>query len=498
LTNLSPAPIVNRTAWRSRAKRIADDRLRPKRRDFWLALLWTFLALHSFPTIVFADKLVLISPHWEGIRYEFERAFKASYQRETGRSVELDWLDVGGSSEVLRYIESEFKNKPKGIDIDILFGGGYDPYLALKKARLLEAYPLPKRLLDKIPPRLTGVPLYDPDYTWYGATLAGFGIVYNKVVLGLTRLPVLKTWEDLATPRAFGWVGSSDPRKSGSVHMVYEIILQAYGWEKGWKIITGMSANVRGFSNSASQVPKDVAIGEVAYGLAIDFYAWAQAKEAGANKIGFVMPDNLTIITPDAIAILKGAPNPEVAKAFLRFVMSEEGQKLWLLVEKAPGGPQRFQLNRFSVLPSLYNLPQQTTAVELNPFAWRSDFAFDAKLSAERWSIVNDLVGTLVIDQKHLLTRAWKEAIDSGSLSDREWQRLATMPISGEEALTFAKTKWKDPEFRNQKINEWIHFARSKYLAGVNPPIIRSEWYSLFGLLFISLGLMVYGRKRRS
>ena len=100
-----------------------------------------------------------------------------------------------------------------------------------------------------------------------------------------------------------------------------------------------------------------MAIGEVAYGLAIDFYAWAQVKEAGADKIGFVMPDNLTIITPDAIAILKGAANPEVAKAFIRFVMSEEGQKLWLLVEKAPGGPQRFQLNRFSVLPSFYKLP---------------------------------------------------------------------------------------------------------------------------------------------
>jgi len=498
LTKSSPAPIFNRTAWPSHANGVANRRWVPERRVFWLVLLLAFLEIDSFPTTALADKLVLISPHWEGIRYEFERGFKASYQRETGRSVELDWLDVGGSSEVLRYIESEYKSKPRGIDIDIFFGGGYDPYLALKKAQLLESYPLPKPLLDKLPQRLTGVPLYDPEYTWYGATLAGFGIIYNKVVLGLTKLPAITTWEDLASPRVFGWVGSSDPRKSGSVHMVYEIILQAYGWEKGWKIITGLSANVRGFSNSASQVPKDVAIGEVAYGLAIDFYAWAQVKEAGADKIGFVMPDNLTIITPDAIAILKGAPNLEVAKAFIRFVMSEEGQKLWLLVEKAPGGPQRFQLNRFSVLPSLYKLSPQTSAVQLNPFTWRSDFAFDPKLSAERWSIVNDLMGTLVIDQKHLLTRAWKEAIDNGGLSDREWQRLAAMPITEREALNLATTKWKDAEFRNQKINEWIYFARSKYLAGVNPPIIRSEWYSLFGLGFISLGLMVYGRKRRN
>jgi ABC-type Fe3+ transport system substrate-binding protein len=448
--------------------------------------------------LVFADKLVLLSPHWEGIRYEFERAFKARYQKDSGRTIELAWIDVGGSSETLRYIESEYTNKPRGIGIDIIFGGGYEPYLALKRAGLLETYTLPGPLLEKIPRSLAGVPLYDPEHTWYGATVAGFGIVYNKVVLGLTKLPVINTWEDLASPRAFGWVGSSDPRKSGSVHMVYEIILQAYGWEKGWRIITALGANVRSFTNSASQTPKDVTLGEVAYGLAIDFYAWAQVNEAGADKIGFVMPDNLTIITPDAIGILKGAPNREAAEAFIRFVMSEEGQKLWLLVDKAPGGPQRFQLNRFSVLPSLYGLPPEQTAVKIDPFSWRSDFTFDSKLSSERWSIVNDLIGALVIDQKHLLTRAWKVALDKGALSEQEWQRLAAMPISADEALAIAKTKWKDPEFRNQKLNEWIHFARSKYLSGVTPPIIRSEWYSLAAFAFLSLGLVGYSWKKWS
>src|SRR5215471_18334142 len=193
------------------------------------------------------DRLVLLSPHWKGIEEEFERAFKAHYQRETGRTVALEWMDVGGTSEVLRFIRSEFSNKPGGVDIDIFFGGGLQPYLALKQEHLLESYMLPQQLLEKIPPHLGGVPLYDPDYTWYGATLAGFGIVYNKVVLGLIKKPVISTWEGLASPAAFGWVGSSDPRKSGSIHMVYEIILQAYGWEKGWRIITGLGANVRNF-----------------------------------------------------------------------------------------------------------------------------------------------------------------------------------------------------------------------------------------------------------
>ena len=457
---------------------------------------WVFVfLLFNIPDLWSADRLVLISPHWEGIKYEFERAFKVRHQSETGRTVELEWIDVGGSSETLRYLESEFTNKPTGIGIDIFFGGGFDPYVALKNAHILESYTLPKSLLENIPPKLAGVPLYDPDHSWYGATLASFGIVYNKVVLRLTKLPVITTWEDLASPGAFGWVGSADPRKSGSVHLVYEIILQAYGWEKGWRIITGLGANVRNFTNSMTQTPKDVAIGEVAYGLAIDFYAWAQVKEAGSDKIGFVMPDNLTIITPDAIAILKGAPNPDVAKAFIRFVMSEEGQKLWMLVEKAVDGPQRFQLNRFSVLPSLYRLSAETIAVNLNPFSWRSDFDFDPKLSSERWSIVNDLIGSLIIDQKPLLTRAWKTALADG-LSEQEWQRLTAMPITADEALKLAKTKWTDPVFRNQKLNEWIDFARSKYLLGVEQPIARSEWYSLFAFVFLSLGLLAYSWKK--
>ena len=460
-----------------------------------LALAATLVIL---PDTARADRLVVLSPHWEGIRYEFERAFKSYYQSETGRSVELEWMDVGGTSETLRYVESEFNNKPNGIGIDVFFGGGYDPFLALKKSRLLEPYKLPAPQLDAIPAQLGGVPLYDPDHTWYGTTLAGFGIVYNKAVLDLTKLPVIHSWEDLASPKVFGWVGSSDPRKSGSIHMVYEIILQAYGWEKGWQIITTLGANVRSFTNSASQVPKDVAIGEVAYGLSIDFYAWAQVKEAGADKIGFIMPKNLTVITPDAIAILKGGTNPEVAKSFVRFVLSETGQKLWLLNQKTPGGPERFQLNRFSVLPSLYTLPTQNMAVKVNPFAWQSNFRFDSKLSAERWSIVNDLIGALIIDQKHLLTKAWKDTLANRNGHGKEQGRLLTMPISADEALTLATTKWKDPEFRNRKINEWTHFARSKYLAGVEPPIIRSEWYSLIAFALLSLGLVAYGRRKRN
>jgi len=126
-------------------------RFRMANRVFGFAVLPAILVINSYPIIVFADKLVLISPHWEGIRYEFERSFRASYQRETGRRVDLEWLDVGGSSETLRFINSEFKNKPNGIGIDILFGGGYEPYLELKKTAILSPTFYPSRFLTRSP-----------------------------------------------------------------------------------------------------------------------------------------------------------------------------------------------------------------------------------------------------------------------------------------------------------------------------------------------------------
>ena len=74
-------------------------------------MLSVFL-LSNVSVVGAADRLVLLSPHWEGIKNEFERAFKSQYLRQTGRTVELEWMDVGGTSEAMRFLRSEFKNKP--------------------------------------------------------------------------------------------------------------------------------------------------------------------------------------------------------------------------------------------------------------------------------------------------------------------------------------------------------------------------------------------------
>lgn len=462
--------------------------------------LFGFILFHSWSsaTVSAQDRLVIVSPHWEGIRYEFTRGFDAFYKKETGRTVEIEWMDVGGTSEIVRFIKSEYTRNSGGIGIDMMFGGGSDPFIELGRLDLLVPYRLPDELLANLPAMVGGYPIYDAKYRWYGATMAGFGIVYNKRVLQLVELKVPQTWEDLADPGLFSWVGAADPRKSGSAHVPFEIILQVYGWERGWQIITALGANARGFANTGSQVPKDVTTGEVAYGMAIDFYAWAQINTVGSDMIGYTMPDNLTILNPDGISILKGAPNIAVARSFIRYILSEPGQRLWMQKTGSPGGPEKFQLNRFTVLPKLYQrIDPAHTSVTFNPFNWTSSFVYDAAKGAKRRQIVDDMIGVFVIDAHAALQRRWRRAMEEGDV-ERVLPVLATMPITEKESLILGES-WRDQAFRNRTLLSWSRVAVEKYGSGT------SAWsdlrYMLFSGAAVFLGGMViylWRIKRRS
>ncbi|MSS71255.1 MAG: extracellular solute-binding protein [Candidatus Latescibacteria bacterium] len=459
-------------------------------------LAFSILSLLSFATVARAenDRLVLVSPHWEGIRYEYEQAFKRHYRAQTGRDVDVEWLSIGGTSDILRYLRSEYGKRPDGIGIDVFFGGGIDPYFQLADLKLLHPYRLPDDLLNRVGKEIGGLPLYDPEYRWYGAALSGFGILYNRIVLRLLHLPEPKTWADLGDPRLFSWVGSGDPRGSGAVHMAYEMVLQAYGWEKGWEVLTAMGGNVRNFVSGSGQTPKDVTVGEVAYGMSLDFYAAIQIAEAGADKIGYVMPKGQTSVNPDAIAILKGAPHLSVAEAFVQFVMSEAGQRLLMLRLGAPGGPVRYELRRFCVIPDLYARVAGMSDVTDNPFLWETGLRYDSAKGAKRWNVLNDLIGVLLIDSHAQLSEAWKRQIREGLSPEGG---LAAMPVSEAEALALAD-RWKDVEFRSRTLSAWTVFARKKYGGAQGDG--GMGWVDALTLAFsatLMVGMVVYMWKNR-
>lgn len=410
------------------------------------------------------NQLVVLSPHPDSVQDEFFGAFCDWHKRQTGESCQVVRKDIGEGTQGQRtYIVEMFSKNPDGIGVDIFWGGGVDPYIELKKKRLLQAYRLPDDLLQAIPPRCAGQPVYDPEFEWYGAALSGFGIIYNKKYQKEAKLPAPETWEDLARPEMLGDIAIVDPRKSGVAHTLCEIMLQAYGWEKGFEVMTQMAGNCKRTYNSASDVPNNVALGEIIFGPTIDFYAWAQIVQNGPETIGFVMPKGLTVINPDAMGILKGAPNLELAKAFLRFTLSEDGQRLWLLPVGALGGPKRKAIGRISIMPTLHEKYAKECLVPIDPEVFKSGMDYDFGKAAARQAILNDLLGALLIDTNDDLSAGWRALVAAKSASGDRLKDFTAPPISEEEMMALAKDRWKDDAFRNSKIAEWVKFARAKY-----------------------------------
>ncbi len=375
-------------------------------KTLWQNLLGFFLLALVFGSGVRADdlELIVVSPHWEGLRQEIADGFSESAQKKFGKPVKVRWLDLGGTADILRYIKSEFTVRESGIGIDILFGGGLDPYLELGKLNLLDPYQAP--WAAEIPETVLGSPLRDLEGRWYSVTLAAMGIVYNKQIYKLLGVPFPHRWSDLGDPRLRTWIGSADPGRSGAAHLFYEILLQGYGWNSGWRLVYSIGANLRGFGATAGSVPKDVVDGEVAAGFALDSYAREAIARGGEENIGFKVPEDAFTVNGDAVGIIKGAPSRDLARAFIDYVMSREAQRLLLLPKGHPSGPKRYYLGKLSVRPELYSEFPDVTADLFNPFTAPHSFTFNNSLAADRRSIVSDLLTIFLVERGDRLRQA--------------------------------------------------------------------------------------------
>lgn len=381
------------------------------------------------------DTVVIITPHNEAIRYEYARGFAEWYRAKTSRTVTVDWRVVGGTSEIARFLESEyvtgfenhwvrrlgrpwsaevqagFQNgrlpagapamvkearaaflaSEVGCGIDVFFGGGtYDFERQVLAGRLIDSGVMqshPDWFEEGVMPRSFGGEAYrDPAGLWLGTVLSSYGIIFNRdslARLGVRREPT--QWEDMADPRLIGEVALADPTKSGSVAKAFENIIQQQmqrrltaaqregpagdsatvearavreGWIEGLKLVQRIGANARYFTDTSQKPPIDVAAGNCAMGLCIDFYGRQQEeavrRRGQSERVGYVSPAGGSTAAVDPIALLRGTGNRAVAVAFIEYSLSIEGQKLWAFRPGTPGGPGRFALRRLPVRRDFY------------------------------------------------------------------------------------------------------------------------------------------------
>ncbi|MGC8582939.1 MAG: ABC transporter substrate-binding protein [Thermoproteus sp.] len=385
-----------------------------------------------------------------------------------------------------------FKNPPasqwealiKQGGIDVAWGGGPTLFNVLYQDGLL--LPLQgdevKAALSQVPDAVAGMPLKlkgpDGNVYWVAWAISSFGITVNFDFLNKTGLPTPHDWSDLASftfgkalLQGYPATSIGDISRSTSSTRMAEIILQAYGWDRGWRIITLTAANGKVWSSSEDA--RDAVIrGDSGAGWTIDFYGYIAQLQNPHTK--YIIPLNTTV-NGDPIAVVVGTKCRQAAEAFVAWVITD-GQRMVFdkSINRLPSNPNAFNTPEGQSRPDLKAVYQQLQGIRAMNFN-------DSLAMSYEQAIIYYFVATIVQEQGDL-QNAWKailQAYYSGKINATTAQRLAaelgspiqftvngtTYTFTQQYAQSINSRIAKDAAFRDQMIAIWRDAARKKYLA---------------------------------
>ena len=259
-----------------------------------------------------SGKLVIYSGRSEVLIQPVIEAFKARYP-----NVEV-LLKAGSNSELANALIEE-KSNPQA---DVFITTELLTVQPLAQKGIFEPY-LPQGA-DQLPAEFRGA-----DDSWIGLTRRARVIMYNRDLVSEDELP--DSIFDLTDPKWRGQIAAAGST-NGSMQAQIAAMRQLLGEEETEAWLNDLLANEVTFFGGHTDVRKAVGAGEFKLGLVNHYYFYLQQAE-GSN-VGIIFPDQgegqIGLITnATAAAVVKGGKNLAAAQAFLDFLVSETGQKLF-------------------------------------------------------------------------------------------------------------------------------------------------------------------------
>lgn len=273
------------------------------RRHFFAALVTAALAGTSSIALAQEGAVSIYTAH----KAEIIERLIPEFEAATGLKAEIV---KAGSGDIINRVKAEAANP----QADVIWSIG---------GSLLEAN---QDLLEPYEP--AGSDMIDDAYRAGAGWIPYTGIltvfVVNTDKLSEDEYP--KTWLDLADPRLEGQISSARADKSGSSYIQLATVLGIYGNnEEGWGNYSSIFNNFA-LSESSGAVPRFVNDGEATVGITLEDNAYQYVK--GGGPVAIVYPEDGTSALADGMALVKGGPNPDGAKAFLDWAASAATQEL--------------------------------------------------------------------------------------------------------------------------------------------------------------------------
>lgn len=227
------------------------------------------------------------------------------------------WPDIqvdvfrSGTEEVVSKVLAE---KQAGqLLADVLLVADNVTFETLKEQDLLMAYESPE---------LEGIPdtYIDPDHMYTGTKVITTGIAYNTDLVET----VPTSFGDLTDGAYKDSLIMPSPLYSGAAAYNLGVITRTEGM--GWEYYQALKDNGITVDKGNGAVQNAIVAGEKSCGLLADYMA-IRSKNDGA-PVEFVYPAEGSPAVTEPIGIVNGTDNEDLAKAFVDFVLSEEGQTL--------------------------------------------------------------------------------------------------------------------------------------------------------------------------
>jgi len=446
--------------------------------------------------------LKIITRHDTTIQLYLEQAFLDSPQAQQNGVTDIQWTQPGAEywPTVIPTFQPDIAWGGGPTLFDILYNQGF-----LKKLNSTYMQSVLSRVNDTIAGAAMKRFDEDGDPVWVAAAISSFGFTINKQWLQSRGLPEPTHWENLTSPE-FGKLLPATPTISmgnspgtTSNTRIYEIILQRFGWEKGWETLTRMAGNARIYSGSV-ETQNAVENGIVGVSMSIDFYGYTSALRNPDCK--YVIPTNGSIINGDPIAICSTCKHQNASEAFLDFILSAEGQKYWLLEEinRLPVLEEAFHTDigqTRSDLYSFYNATMENLSIEFN----------DSLALSYEYSLMYYFQAVLT-DAHDTLRECWAALVDAyfdGRITEDEFEDLAAQmakPVSWDGntftqdyAISINDQMGSSSAFRESMMDKWTAaaIAQYTYVMGLIPGATTSQPPTSLGFLLIVGGGVAAG-----
>lgn len=351
------------------------------RRRLLLALGALPAAGHAAPAAPSRQPVVVLTSYNDEVFSRFEAAFEQAWPQY---KLQLVWRMPHDALPYLRQARQS--------GVDVYWSASPRNFASLAADGIWQPLAIDR---SGLPARIGKASLADADGYYAATEMAGYGFIVNPAELARLGLAVPQDWSELATAAWSGRIALPDPGRVGFAPVMVDIVLQAYGWERGWALWSAIAGNAGSVMEAGSTfVTDEVAGGRCALGLSIDFFS--AAAIANGAPLRFVYPAH-SGINPAHIAICRDAPNPDGARAFANFVLSATGQRL--ITHR--------DIRKLPVRPAVY---RELPADYYDPFraAAQGVFDYDGTATRDRLGLVAALFAQTLTREHGELAGLWR------------------------------------------------------------------------------------------